>query len=108
MRTGEPRDLKWSYIDRKANMIRLPAEATKEKRPKDIPINKHVKRVLNGMPRAIKHDFVFMYRGKPIVHKQGFKFILRNTWKKPEYLTAQRHLTGLSFMISGVRLRPIC
>lgn len=63
-------------------MIRLPAEATKEKRPKDIPINKHVKRVLNGMPRAIKHDFVFMYRGKPIVHKQGFKFILRNTCEK--------------------------
>lgn len=73
MRTGEPRDLKWSYIDRKANMIRLPAEATKEKRPKDIPINKHVKRVLNGMPRAIKHDFVFMYRGQAHRAQAGFQ-----------------------------------
>lgn len=37
---------------------------------------------LDGVPRALKHDFVFMYRGKPIVHKQGFKFTLRNTCEK--------------------------
>ena len=82
MRMGELRGLRWSYIDRQANMIRLPAELTKERKPKDIPINKHVKSVLGSMPRALMHDFVFMYRGKPIVHKQGFKFILRNTCEK--------------------------
>jgi len=38
--------LKWSYIDRKAIFIRLPAEFTKEKAPKDIPINKNVESVL--------------------------------------------------------------
>jgi len=48
--------LKWSYIDRKAIFIRLPAEFTKEKAPKDIPINKNVKSVLDSVPRAINHS----------------------------------------------------
>jgi integrase len=69
MRPGELKGLKWSYIDRKANFIRLPAEVTKEKSPKDIPINYHVKAVLDSVPRAINHDYVFTYKGSPIVRR---------------------------------------
>jgi integrase len=58
MRPGEIRGLKWSYVDRQAGMIRLPAEVTKEKRPKLIPINHHVQAVLDAQIRAIHHDYV--------------------------------------------------
>ncbi|GAH03379.1 unnamed protein product, partial [marine sediment metagenome] len=34
MRKGELLNLEWSHIDRKSSMIRLPAELTKEKKPK--------------------------------------------------------------------------
>jgi integrase len=71
MRPGEVKGLKWSYIDRKAMLIRLPADFTKEKAPKDIPINRHVKAVLDSAPRAINHDFVFTYKGSPVKLKGG-------------------------------------
>jgi integrase len=73
MRLGELRLLKWSYIDRKAGFIRLPANATKEKKSKNIPINHNVQEVLKNIPRALKHDFVFTYRGNPIRSKNGLK-----------------------------------
>jgi integrase len=66
MRKGEIMNLKWSDIDRKKDMIRLGAGDTKEAKPKVIPINKHVKKVLESLPWAIGHDFVFLYRGEPI------------------------------------------
>jgi len=78
-------------------MIRLPAEVTKERKPKDIPINKHVKSVLDGVLRTLMHDFVFMYRGKPIIHKQGFKFILRNTCEKAEIPYGAKTPNGIIF-----------
>ncbi len=63
---GELLKLKWSHYDRKAMFIRLPAEVTKEDKPKDIPVNRHVENVLDGLPRALKHDYVFTYRGSPV------------------------------------------
>jgi integrase len=69
MRQGELLKLKWSYIDREKGFIRLPAEITKERKPKSIPINHHVKKVLDSLPRALHHDFVFTYQGKPIGSK---------------------------------------
>ncbi len=49
MRPGEVRTLKWEYIDRKAGFIRLPASTTKEDKEKNIPINHHVKVVLDDL-----------------------------------------------------------
>lgn len=66
MRKGEIVNLKWSDIDRKKKMIHLTADATKEAKPKLIPINHHVIKALETLPRALKHDSVFMYRGSPI------------------------------------------
>ena len=73
MRPGELRGLRWSHIDREKWVIRLPADLTKESRPKVIPINHHVKRVLADLPRAIHHDFVLTYRDEPIVPLGGIK-----------------------------------
>ena len=97
MRTGELRDLKWSYIDRKKMMIRLPEESTKERKAKNIPINHHVKYVLDSVPRALMHDFVFTYRGEPILHKQGFKLIMRRTCEKAKIPYGSKDIDGIIF-----------
>ncbi len=71
MRRGEIRQLKWSYIDRKNGMIRLPAEIVKEGKGKIIPINHHAETALNGLPRAILNDYVITYKGQPIRQPGG-------------------------------------
>ena len=45
MRSGELRTLRWRHIDRQADLIRLPADMTKEGRGKVVPINHHVRKV---------------------------------------------------------------
>lgn len=82
MVTGELRKLRWKYIDRKANFIRLPAEITKEDKDKNTPINHHVKSVLGALPRHLNHDFVFTFNGKPIAAPSGVRAALKNTCKK--------------------------
>jgi len=66
MRLGELLGLRWPYVDRKAAMIRLPAELVKTENPRRIPINHHMEKVLAALPRSINHDYVFMYRGARI------------------------------------------
>jgi integrase len=73
MRRGELLGLKWSYIDLETMFIRLPANVVKEKKAKIIPINNNVHRILNSIPRAIKHDYVFTYKGQPIDTESGIK-----------------------------------
>ena len=79
MRRGELLGLKWSHIDREKGFIRLPAENTKEGKPKSIPINHHVDRVLTTLPRALHHNYVFTYKGQPILSlKRSFKNACKN------------------------------
>jgi len=66
MRVGEIEKLRWAYIDWAKMMIRLPKEITKEKKAKNIPISRHVKAVLDDLPRSIVHDYVISYKGRPI------------------------------------------
>jgi integrase len=74
MRAGELRALRWSHIDREHGVIRLTADMTKESRAKVIPLNHHVKAVLDGLPTPISDDLpVFAYKGKPIGDNGGFK-----------------------------------
>jgi integrase len=78
MRLGELRHLQWGHIDREKGFIRLPADLTKEGRDKTIPMNHHVRRVLADLPRALAHDFVFTYSGKPILsHRRDAERPLR-------------------------------
>ena len=82
MRRNEMVSLKWSYIDREKRVIRLPAEATKEKREKTVPINHHVARVLDGLPRSLHHDFVFTHRGRPFSSKNTIQYGFKTACKK--------------------------
>jgi integrase len=87
MRPGELRKLRWQYIDRKTGFIILPAEVTKEKKEKNIPINHHVETVLNdlkpllGVVTKDHHDFVFTFGGRPLISAGGVKASLKRTCK---------------------------
>jgi integrase len=76
------RGLKWTYFDQGKGVIRLPAELTKESRAKVIPMNHHVKRTLADLPKALHHDFVLTYRGKPIVNVGGLKDSFKTACKR--------------------------
>ena len=82
MRIGEVRLLKWSYIDKDKKFIRRPAEITKEKKPKIIPINDHVTEILKSLPRALHKEYVINRRGDSIKHKDGFREALQMACKK--------------------------
>jgi len=74
MRRGELLKLKWGHVE--GVFLRLTADITKTGEPRDVPINHHVRNVLDGLPRAIHHDFVFIYHGKPITSDSGVKKII--------------------------------
>lgn len=97
MRVGEICTLKWQYIDRENMSIRLPAEAIKEgektQKGKNIPINHHVKAVLDSQPRALHHDYVFTYKGQPIAGGQETRLAFMTTCKN----------AGIPYGAKGIR-----
>ena len=97
MRIGELRLLKWLYIDKVNNYIRLPEEVTKERRPKNIPINHHVKKALASLPRAIQHDFVFTYKGQPITSPGGLKRSFKTACKETDIPHGTKTPNGIIF-----------
>jgi len=97
MRTGEIRRLKWSYVDRKAGFIRLPASVTKENKEKNIPINHHVKMLLNTLPQHIDRDFIIVYRGKPIREKDGLKKSFKSACESAKIANGRKVKDGLIF-----------
>lgn len=96
MRTGEIRQLRWSHIDRNAMFIRLPKEIPKEKRKKNIPINHNVKKVLDSIPRHLKHNFVFTYRGEPIKQKDGIKKSFKTACKNAKIPCGRKTPNGIT------------
>ena len=66
MRRGEITGLTWSMVDHTRAFFRLPADLTKEKKPKVVPINKHVAAVLDALPTGLPQGHVFRYRKEPI------------------------------------------
>lgn len=97
MRTGELRLLRWKHVDFKKGFIRLPAEITKEQKPKTIPMNRYVVEVLKGLPRALHHDFVFTYRGEPIRERGGLKNSFRTACRKAEIPCGRKEMDGITF-----------
>ena len=97
MRAGEIRTLQWSYIDKDKKFIRLPAKAVKESKSKTIPINHHVKAILDSIPRAIHHDFVFTYNGMPIKQKDGYKRSFRTACKNAGIPCGRKTPNGITF-----------
>jgi integrase len=97
MREGELRLLKWSYVDRVNNYIRLPAEVTKEDRQKNIPVNHHVRKALASLPRAIQHDYVFTYKGQPITSPGGLKRSFKTACKETDIPHGTKTPNGIIF-----------
>lgn len=97
MRLGEIKTLKWSYIDRENNMIRLPADKVKKKEVKNIPMNHHVKDALDKFPRCLHHDFVITYRGEPLSKKFSLKKQFSETCNKADIPYGRKTLNGITF-----------
>jgi integrase len=97
MRAGEIRTLRWSYVDKEKTFIRLPAKVVKESKSKTVPINHHVKAVLDGLPRAIHYDFVVTFKGKPIKQKDGYKRSLRTACKNAGIPYGRKTPNGVTF-----------
>jgi len=102
MRPGELRNLKWKHINLKSGFIMLPADFTKEKNEKKIPINHHVRDVLIALRPVLKpvteeyHDFVFTRRfGKPIRGAGGIKYILKKTCEKAKIPYGHKEINGI-------------
>ena len=57
-RPGEARFLKWEYVDFENRILRLPKEATKEKRPKTLFITPYLYDVLRGLKRMEGNPYV--------------------------------------------------
>jgi integrase len=96
MRMGEIKALKWSHIDWDNMMIRLPKEITKESKPKSIPINHHVKEVLDKLPRTI-HDFIITYKGRPMTGKNHMRSPFPKACKKAGIPYGRKQPNGITF-----------
>ena len=66
MRLGEILALTWDKVDLKRRFIKLNAEDTKDREPRNIPILDKLHGVLSNIPPALHNSYVFLYQGKPI------------------------------------------
>lgn len=93
-RPGEARHLKWDYVDFTNRVIRLPKEATKEKRPKTLFITPYLEGVLKNIRRMEGNPYVVVSErndGKPIMD-------VKKPWdriKKAAGITTELHLHDL-------------
>jgi integrase len=98
MRAGELRALRWSHIDREKWVIRLPKNITKESKAKVIPINHHVKRVLEEIRRSTPHfEFVLTYRHEPITTPGGLKNSFISACGKAGIARGRKEEDGITF-----------
>lgn len=97
MRSREIRLLRWSHIDNEKGFIRLPAEITKERKIKNIPINRHVEKMLADLPGAIHHDFVFTHKGEPISDPGGLKRSFKTACKNAGIQCGRNVADGIIF-----------
>lgn len=76
-RSGEGKTLEWSEVDLSTNMIRLPAEKSKSKKPRHLPIMGELLEVIQRrlVVRRLECPYVFYRRGKPIASpfRKAFK-----------------------------------
>ena len=73
-RSNEAKELRWSWID--GDMIRLPAEHSKNKKARLLPIVGTIREVIERRQdkRQLHCEFVFHRNGRPIRHfRKGFK-----------------------------------
>jgi integrase len=105
MRLGELRKLKWSHVDLAEGFIRLPMENTKEKKAKSVPINYHVRKVLDSLKPSLRvadstdlsGKYVFTYRRNPITEREGLKRSFRTACKKAGISCGRKAPNGITF-----------
>lgn len=105
MRLGELRQLKWPCIDAEKGFIRLPAEITKEGKPKNVPINHHYKAVLDKEIKTARFrennlkplGYVLTYNGKPIKDKGGLKRSFKTACKNVNIPCGRKVPDGITF-----------
>lgn len=66
MRKSEILNLTWDKVKLKEGFIKLDEEDTKDKEPREIPLNLELIEILKALPRGIHTAHVFLFRGKPI------------------------------------------
>jgi integrase len=75
-RSGEGKSLEWSEVDLDRNMIRLPAEKSKSKKPRNLPIIGALLEIIQRRlaVRRLDCPYVFHRKGKPIASfRKAFK-----------------------------------
>lgn len=74
MRRNEILELTWDKVFKKERCIRLTDKDTKDDEPRVIPIFQPLFNILEKVPRAIKDNHVFLYRGTPLVNfREAFR-----------------------------------
>lgn len=79
MRLGEILSLTWDKVDLKNRVIRLAASDTKDNEPRIIPICDELHAILGILPRNIRENHLFLYKGKPV---RDIRASLRKACKK--------------------------
>lgn len=95
-RPGEVRGLKWSHIDRKEGYIRFPAEVVKESKAKSVPINHHVKKVLDSTPRLLHCEYVFTHGGEPFRNAKLARWAFESTCERASVSFGRKNQDGLT------------
>ncbi len=92
LRLSEIIDLTWPEVDLKKGFIRLTASRTKTDTARAIPIHPEVKVILEGLPRGLHTDRVFLFDGKPFDEfKRSWKTALKNAKIKDFVFHDLRH-----------------
>ena len=78
MRRAEITSLTRDKISLKDRVIRLEAKDTKDKEPREIPINEDLYDILTGIPVSLHDNHVFLYKGKQV---KNISRTLRNACK---------------------------
>jgi integrase len=66
MRRGEILGLTWDKVDMKGRFINLDAADTKDREKRSIPICDELYKMLKAMPRDIRDNHVFLFRGQTV------------------------------------------
>ncbi len=100
-------ELTWDRVDLERRQIILEDEHTK-KRPRKVPIPENVANMFQSLPRSLKHDRVFLRKGRPIKSiKETFKSAARQASLEDLWFHDLRHTAITNMRKAGVPDRVI-
>lgn len=119
VRMGEARALKWSSLDLKRGIATIEStfsgaerkDRTKDGKDRDIPIHPDVAAAIRSIPRALKHDYVFHFKGKPYSKTSLWK-IIRKALNEAGFpnttpYEATRHSFASQALLRGASTREV-